>query len=43
MDILAIGAIIGVSTYIVEPDDLIFGIIFELVVLAAFVGFLVIL
>jgi hypothetical protein len=40
MDILMVGALIGFSTYVVEPDDLIFGILFESIVLIAFAVFL---
>jgi hypothetical protein len=41
MEILGTAALVGLATYMVEPDDLAFGLIFELVVLAALVGLLV--
>jgi hypothetical protein len=40
MDILIVGALIGFSTCVVEPDDLSFGLIFESIVLVAFAVFL---
>jgi hypothetical protein len=39
--ILALGASTGLATYVVEPEDLVFGLIFESIVLAAFIGCLV--
>lgn len=35
-----VGALIGFSTYVVEPDDLSLGLIFESIVLIAFAVFL---
>jgi hypothetical protein len=43
MEILGTAAFVGLATYIVEPDDLVFGLIFESIVLAAFVGLLMLL